>query len=146
MVIMREEMLPNNLYKLLEDTISGRAVISTPENSEYDLAYLWHICLGNMSERAWRSCTRGNYRRTWSLESWTFANIVYLKIKPISLSRLRKRRTTRKGFSIIFTLIWGVGTDKISWWYSLLCHIHGWLFMEELGLLHVGEIWSLCEV
>jgi len=40
MVIMREEMLPNNLYNLLGDTISGGAVISTPENSEYDLAYL----------------------------------------------------------------------------------------------------------
>ena len=44
-------MLPNNLYKLLKDTISGEAAISTPKNSENDSAHLWHLRLGHINER-----------------------------------------------------------------------------------------------
>ena len=40
MVIMRGEMFPKNLYKLLRDTISGGDAISIPENSENDSAHL----------------------------------------------------------------------------------------------------------
>jgi len=51
MVIMPGKILPNNLYKFLGDTISGGAAISTPENSEDDLAHLWHLHISHMSER-----------------------------------------------------------------------------------------------
>ena len=40
----------------------------------------------------------------------------------------------------------GTGTDKITWRCSLFCHFHGLLFTEDLGLLHAGEIRSLCEI
>ena len=52
MVIMRGEMLPNNLYKLLGGTISSEAAISTPENLEDNSAHLWYLRLGHMGERA----------------------------------------------------------------------------------------------
>jgi len=51
LVIMRGEKLSNNLYKLMGDTISGGATISTPEISENDSAHLWHHRLGHISER-----------------------------------------------------------------------------------------------
>ena len=50
-MIMRGEKLSNNLYKLMGDTISSGAAISTPEISENDSAHLWHHRLGHISER-----------------------------------------------------------------------------------------------
>ena len=51
LMIMRREKLSINLYKLMGDTISGGAIISTPEISEDNLAHLWHHRLGHISER-----------------------------------------------------------------------------------------------
>ena len=50
-MIMRGEKLSNNLYKLMGDTISGGAAISTSDISNDDSAHLWHR-LGHISEGA----------------------------------------------------------------------------------------------
>ncbi|XP_020270598.1 LOW QUALITY PROTEIN: AP-1 complex subunit mu-2-like [Asparagus officinalis] len=58
MVIMQGEKLPNNLYNLLRDTVSGEVVVSTTfkedsmTNSGEDSTHLWYLRLGHMSERA----------------------------------------------------------------------------------------------
>ena len=61
MVIMRGEMLLNNLYKLLGDSISGGAAISTPENSEMTQLIYGIFVLDIWVSGLWRSCIRGNY-------------------------------------------------------------------------------------
>ena len=67
-VIMRGEMLPNNLYKLLRDTIFGGAAVSISENSENDLALYGIFVLIIWVSGLWRSCIRENYWRNGILQ------------------------------------------------------------------------------
>ena len=48
-------------------------------------------------------------------------------------------------FNYIHSDVWGP-TPTRSHGSARYLHFHGWLFTNDLGLLHMGEIWNLCEV
>ena len=52
MVVMKGQKVEGNIYKLLGNTIVGRAAAVT--ESEQDDTFLWHMRLGHMSERGMR--------------------------------------------------------------------------------------------
>ena len=58
MVIIRGTKLGNNLYKLLENTILGGTTIFMEDETCKDETQLWHLRLGQMSERALKKLHR----------------------------------------------------------------------------------------
>ena len=105
-------MLPNNLYKLLEDTISGEVALSTPENLEDDSAHLWHLRLVHMSERDIKELQKRRLLKNMKSYKLNFYKYLVLeKQTKVSFKVMEKENHTKQILDYIHSDVWEVSTS-----------------------------------
>jgi len=113
LVVMRGEKLPNNLYKLKGDTISGGAAISTPKSLDEDSAQLWHLRLGHMSERAMEELHKRKLLKNMESCKLDFCKYCVLgKQCKVSFKPTNKENRAKEVLNYIHSDVWGPAPTK----------------------------------
>jgi len=98
------------------------------ENSKDDSDLLWHLCLGHMSEWAIEELHKRN--KKWSVASWTFVSIVYLKKQTkVSFKVTEKENCTKGILDYIQSDVWDWHRQNLMAVLAIISH--SWMIIHE---------------
>ena len=113
LMVMQGVKLSNNLYKLMGDTISGGAVVSTFQTSETDLAQLWHHRLGHMSEKGMTELHKRKLLAGLKTCKLDFCKYCVLgKQHKVSFNIMNKENRVKAVLDYIHSDVWGPAVEN----------------------------------